>query len=125
MNYNFTPLAPSQVQARDPNFLFPDDAAAIAASLMSAKGGPTSIEGVQAVPPVPNTNADGRVYILLNFSLTMDLVNSVGRLQSFTVPFSEVAGLLLDQLSKSGQPWKFIAVPDGPDKYVGDVEREG
>ena len=127
MSYTYTPLPPPVVAPRDPNFLYPPDAEAIAKSLMAQttpQAGPTEIQGVQAIPPVPNIYPDGRVYILLNFTLPMTLRNSLGREQVFRVPFSEVAGLLLDDLDKVGQPWKFTASAGAtPDTWIGDVER--
>lgn len=128
--YNFIPLALHPV--RDPNFVTPDEAAQVAASLLADPIGATinkqpdgsQITGVQVNPPAPNLYADGRVYIVLNFTLQMPVTNSMGRQVVVTVPFSEVSGILFDLLTKT-QPWKFIAVPNGNDTWIGDVEREG
>ena len=126
MSYTYTPLPPPVVAPRDPNFLYPPDAEAIAKSLMAQttpQAGPTEIQGVQAIPPVPNIYPDGRVYILLNFTMTLPVTNSMGRAANVSVPFSEVAGLLLDYATASpAHVFKFIAESVGQDAWLGDVE---
>lgn len=130
---SYTPLPPSQVQDRDPNFTYPSEAEAIAVSLLADSVGATAIPDasgvkyaiVQATPTVPNTNDDGREYDLINFTLPQIVTDPQTQRQlSQNIAYSEVAGELLPLLSKVGQPWKFTpSLQDG--KWIGDVEREG
>lgn len=130
--YLFTPLPSSPV--RDPNFVTPAEAQAVADSLLAGpvNGGTinvqvdgTIIHGVQVNPPVPNLYADGRIYVVLNFTAQMQVTNSLGRQQVITVPFSEVAGLLYDLVAKQGQPWLLTASVGPNGSWIGDVERAG
>jgi hypothetical protein len=129
--YNFIPIAPHPV--RDPNFVSPEEAAKVAAALLAAPLGNTiitqadesQITGVQMVPQVPNLYPDGRVFIVLNFAMPIEVTNSFGRKQTVTVPFSVVAGFLLDSVGKGGQSFKFNAESSGKDSWLGDVEMEG
>lgn len=124
--YTYKPLPP-KATVRDPNFVTPKEAEAVAKAIMASPGGPTSIEGVEAVPPVDNIYPDGRVYILLNFSLVMNLQNSVGRMQDFTVPFSIVAGLVIEDISTvASKKFRFTATAgETVDTWIGDVELAG
>lgn len=129
--YNFLPLPVHPV--RDPNFVTPDEAAKVAAALLASPGGATiitqadgsQITGVQLNPQAPNLYPDGRIFVVLNFAMSLEVINSYGRKQNVTVAFSEVAGLLLDSVGKVGQSFKFNAESTGTDQWTGDVEMEG
>lgn len=126
MSYTYKPL-PVKKAVRDPNFVTPKEAEAVADAIMKSPGGPTDIKGIEAEPPVSNIYDDGRVYILLNFSLTMNLQNSAGRMMNFPVPFSIVAGLAIEDISTvSSRQFKFTAsAGEQPDTWIGDVELAG
>jgi hypothetical protein len=129
--FNFIPIPTHPV--RDPNFVTPDEAAKVAAALLAAPDGSTiivqadgsQITGVQQIPQAPNLYPDGRIFVVLNFAMPRTVTNSQGRQQVVTVPFSEVAGLLLDSVGKAGQSFKFNAESTGVDSWTGDVEMEG
>lgn len=129
--YNFVPLPPAHT-VRDPNFVTPEEASAVAASLLADPVGKTintqadgsQITGLQMIPQTPNIYPDGRIFVVLQFTLMMEVTNSMGRKQIVPVGFQENAGLLYDFINKN-QPWEFIAESAGKDLWIGDVEKGG
>lgn len=130
--YNFVPLPVHPV--RDPNFVTKEESEKVAAALLAAPGGASiivqadgsQITGVQMTPQAPNLYDDGRIFVVLNFAMPLEVTfPSTGRKQIITVAFQEVAGLLLDSVNKAGQSFKFLPENKGGDLFQGDVEMEG
>ncbi len=112
----FAPLPPGIKPDRDPTFTSREEATLVAQNLEGdhgMKNPEIPITVVAVIPPVPNTNEDGRICYFVKFTRQEDQLNELGRIQQQPVEYNMNCGLLLDFATlQAGLPWKYNATKE-------------
>lgn len=123
-------IASAVVTPKDPNFATQVDAVKVINDLISSGAvtvGPVHLilDTVDDFDSDTKPRAAGALPLLIQFTQIMNLKNSLGVMQDLSVPFSELAGELVELLDNSGpnEKWVLSATSNGDGTYTGDVER--
>lgn len=119
-------IPPSAAPERNRLYSFPEEAERVATSLLTdgfVDSDITITEEKGSEVSEPNTVADGRKFLTISFTKKANLVNEMGRMMNYNVPFKINAGLALEELVNFPlNDWK-AAYSGGPPDYVGDIEK--
>lgn len=117
------------VPVRDIDYCTVNEAQLVCASLQASKDFPTDsgIKIVQSPDGIiggeANIYPDGRLGLLIQFTLQRVEKNSEGRDQEVSVVYNEIAGQLLEFLeNKDAGTWEFLAENNDDGTWTGDVE---